>query len=153
VAHASARLRDLRSIGPGARLSLLIVLGGIACGEGGNLAISAGAPVSGLVIGRITRCGDPVAGAEVLLLVQQDRPEQARPVDARIGPVNTSSEGRYQVEVSPAFAVPGEASMQLRVTENGLTQEIGGTLALNLGVPPRDTTRFDADLGAERGQC
>jgi hypothetical protein len=44
--------------------------------------------------------------------------------------------------------------MQLEVTANGATEEIpGGTLELHLGAPPRDTTRFDADLGAERGTC
>jgi hypothetical protein len=56
--------------------------------------------------------------------------------------------------VSPSFAVPGPADLQLRVTAGGLTQEItGGFLEFRLGVPPRDTTRFDADLGAERGSC
>lgn len=126
----------------------------VACVEGGNLAVSAGAPVTGALQGRITRCGDPVAGAQVLLLVQQDQPEQARPVDARIGPVTTSRGGEYLVEVAPAFAVPGPATVQLRVTGEGITQDIPGrTLELRLGLPARDTTRLDADLGAELRQC
>jgi hypothetical protein len=126
----------------------------LACVEGGNLAVSAGAPVTGALQGRITRCGDPVAGAQVLLLVQQDQPEQARPVDARIGPVTTSRGGEYLVEVAPAFAVPGQATVQLRVTADGITQDIpGGALELQLGLPARDTTRFDADLGLELRQC
>jgi hypothetical protein len=126
----------------------------LGCVEGGNLAISAGAPVTGALEGRITRCGDPIAGAQVLLLVQQDRPEQSRPVDARIGPVTTSRAGEYLVEVAPAFAVPGSASVQLRVTVNGITQDVPGrTLELRLGLPARDTTRFDADLGVEVGHC
>lgn len=126
----------------------------VACVEGGNLAVSAGAPVTGALQGRITRCGDPVAGAQVLLLVQQDQPEQARPVDARIGPVTTSRGGEYLVEVAPAFAVPGPATVQLRVTAEGITQDIPGrTLELRLGLPARDTTRLDADLGAELRQC
>jgi hypothetical protein len=125
----------------------------LACVEGGNLAVSAGAPVSGALQGRITRCGDPVAGAQVLLLVQQDQPEQARPVDARIGPVTTSRGGEYLVEVAPAFAVPGPATVQLRITADGITQDIPGrTLELRLGLPARDTSRLDADLVAEP-QC
>jgi hypothetical protein len=95
-----------------------------------------------------------VVGADVLLLVQQDRPEQSRPVDARFGPVVTSREGKYVVEISPASAVPGAATFQLRVNGDGRTQDIpGGTLDLQLGVPARDTTRFDVDLGVELGQC
>jgi hypothetical protein len=124
------------------------------CVEGGNLAVSGGAPVAAAVQGRISRCAQPVAGADVLLLVQQDRPEQSRPVDARFGPVVTSGEGRYVVEISPAFAVPGAATFQLRVNGDGRTQDVpGGTLDLQLGVPARDTTRFDVDLGVELGQC
>ena len=131
-----------------------ISLAALGCVEGGNLAVSAGAPVSGALQGRITRCGDSVAGAQVLLLVQQDQPGQARPVDARIGPVTTSRAGEYVVEVAPSFAVPGAATVQLRVTADGITQDIPGrTLELGLGVPPRDTTRFDADLGVEQQQC
>jgi hypothetical protein len=126
----------------------------LACVEGGNLAISAGAPVTGAVEGRISRCGDPVGGAQVLLLVQQDQPEQARPVDARIGPVTTSRGGEYLLEVAPAFAVPGLATVQLRVTADGTTEDIPGkTVQLRLGLPPRDTTRLDADLGVELRQC
>ena len=120
----------------------------LACVEGGNLAVSGGAPVAAAVQGRISRCADPVVGADVLLLVQQDRPEQSRPVDARFGPVVTSREGKYVVEISPAFAVPGAATFQLRVNGDGRTQDIsGGTLDLQLGVPARDTSRFDVDLG------
>jgi hypothetical protein len=128
--------------------------GALGCVEGGNLAISAGAPVAAVVQGRITECGRPASNVEVVLQVQQDRPEQSRPVDARIGPVTTTRQGEYLLEVGPSFAVPGPASMQLRVTARGTTQEIqGGTLELRIGQPPRDTTRFDADLGQERGFC
>lgn len=124
------------------------------CVEGGNLAISAGAPVTAALEGTITRCADPILGAEILVLLQQDQPGQARPVDARIGPVTTIRDGRYLVELSPAFAVPGAASVQLRITADGITQDIPGrTLELRLGVPPRDTARFDADVGVEREEC
>jgi hypothetical protein len=91
----------------------------------------------------------------VVLRVQQDHPEQARPVDARIGPVTTSREGKYLIDVGPAFAIPGPASVQLRVTpESGPTQEIAaGTLELRLGLPARDTARINVDVGQERGAC
>ncbi len=132
----------------------LLLLSSAACVEGGNLAVSAGAPATAAVQGRNTDCGRAIADAEVVLRVQQDRPEQARPVDTRIGPVATARDGSYLIEVGPSFAVPGPADLQLRVTAGGLTQEItGGFLEFRLGVPPRDTTRFDADLGAERGSC
>jgi hypothetical protein len=132
----------------------LLSIAALACVEGGNLALSAGAPVTGAVEGKITHCGAPVAGAQALLLVQQDQPEQARPVDARIGPVTTSHGGEYLVEVAPAFAVPGVATVQLRVTADGITHDIPGrALELRLGLPPRDTTRLDADLGVELRQC
>jgi hypothetical protein len=133
----------------------IVSIGALGCEEGGNLAVSAGAPVTAVVQGTIRECGRPLAGAQVELQVQQDEPEQARPVDARIGPVTTSREGRYVVEVGPAFAIPGQASVLLRVTPSGgVTQEIpGGTLELRLGQPARDTTRLDADLGLERGVC
>jgi hypothetical protein len=135
-------------------LASSLSIAALGCVEGGNLAMSAGAPVTGALQGRITRCGDPVGGAQVLVLVQQDQPEQARPVDSRIGPVTTSRGGEYVVEVAPSFAVPGAATVELRVTADGVTQDIpGGTLELQLGVPPRDTTRFDADLGLELQQC
>jgi hypothetical protein len=50
--------------------------------------------------------------------------------------------------------VPGLATVQLRVTADGITQDIPGkTLELRLGLPARDTTRFDADLGVELRQC
>lgn len=131
-----------------------ISLAALGCVEGGNLAVSAGAPVTGALRGRITRCGDPVARAQILVLVQQDQPEQAQPVDARIGPVTTSRDGEYLVEVAPAFAVPGLATVQLRITADGITQDIaGGAMELRLGLPARDTTRFDADLGLELRQC
>jgi hypothetical protein len=58
------------------------------------------------------------------------------------------------VEVGPAFAVPGPASVQVQVTAAGATREIpGGTLELRLGQPARDTTRIDVDVGLERGAC
>ena len=131
----------------------LVVLPAIACGEGGSLGISAGAPVTAAVGGRLTDCGTPLASANVLLAVQQDL-DQTRPVDARIGPHTTSPDGGFFFEVSPPFAVPGGASMQLQVTVDGVTDTIaGGTLEFRLGSPPRDTSRFDANLGAERGTC
>lgn len=107
------------------------------------------------VRGTVTDCGIPLAGADVVLRVRQDEPGQARPVDARIGPITTSREGRYLIEVSPAFAVPGLASVQLQVTpEGGATQQVtAGTLELRIGRPARDTTRINADLGEERGEC
>jgi hypothetical protein len=125
-----------------------------ACVDGGNLAISAGAPATAAVRGRITDCGQPVPGAEVLLAIQQDLNEQVRPVDARVGPVTTGRDGGYFLDLSPSFAVPGPASMQLVVTAGGVSREIsGGTLEFRLGVPARDTARFDADLGVEQGTC
>jgi hypothetical protein len=139
-----------------ARASLVGVLvsGGLSCGEDGSLAISAGAPVTAVVRGTITDCGRPVANAEVQLHVQQDEPEQVRPVDVRIGPVTTSRSGTYIADVGAPFAVPGPASVELRITTGGVTKDIsGGTLQLQLGQPVRDTTRIDADLGAEREVC
>jgi hypothetical protein len=131
-----------------------LIVTALGCVEGGNLAISAGAPVSAALAGRITRCGDPVAGAQILVLIQQDKPEQTRPVDARIGPVTTSRAGEYLVDVAPAFAVPGPASVQLRITAGGVSQDIPErSVELRLGSPARDTTRVDADVGVELGQC
>ena len=122
--------------------------------EVGFLAISAGAPVTVVVRGRITDCGQSVTGAEVLLAVQQDMNQPARPVNTRIGPHTTTRNGDFLFNVSPPFAVPGAASMQLEVTVNGVTDTIpGGNLELSMGVPARDTARFDADLGAQRGTC
>jgi hypothetical protein len=135
-------------------LATCLCIGAIGCGEGGFLAISVGAPATAVVRGSITDCGIPLPGADVVLQVQQDQPGQARPVDARIGPVTTSGEGRYLIEVAPAFAVPGPAGVQLWVTAGGVTREIpGGTLKLRLGLPARDTIRLDADLGREREAC
>jgi hypothetical protein len=95
-----------------------------------------------------------VANASVLLLVQQDLQEQARPVDTRIGPVTTTHSGAYVFEVSPSFAVPGPASMQLQVTSGGITDSIeGGTLEFRMGAPPADTIRFDVDLGNRHRAC
>src|SRR5438874_1708761 len=94
----------------------ILSIGALGCEDGGNLAVSAGAPVTAVVQGMIRDCGRPLAGAQVELRVQQDEPEQVRPVDAQIGPVTTSREGTYVVEVGPAFAVPGSASVDLRVT-------------------------------------
>jgi hypothetical protein len=132
----------------------LLSLGALGCVEGGSLAISAGAPVEAAVQGSITDCGRPVSGAEVVLTVQQDEPDQARPVDEKLGPVTTGRDGKYIVEVAPAFAVPGPAEFQLRVTAPGVTAEVpGGTLRFSLGTPARDTLRLDIDLGAHRGFC
>ena len=104
--------------------------------------------------GVITNCGEPVPNASVLLLVQQDLQEQARPVDTQIGPVTTTRDGAYAFDISPSFAVPGAARMQLQVTTGGMTDEIeGGTLEFRMGSPPRDTARFDVDLGNQRRAC
>lgn len=125
-----------------------------SCVEVDSLQISAGAPVTVAVRGRITDCGRAVVRAEVLLLIQQDLEQQSRPVNTRVGPVTTGSDGSYLLDASPSFAVPGPASMQLQVTAAGQSLEIpGGALEFRLGAPARDTTRFDADLGAERGTC
>jgi hypothetical protein len=118
------------------------------------LAISAGAPVTVAIRGVVTNCGKAVANASVLLLVQQDLQGQTRPVDTRVGPVTTSHDGRYAFDVSPSFAVPGAASMQLEVTAGGTTDVVeGGTLEFSMGTPARDTARFDVDLGNRRGGC
>ncbi len=136
-------------------LATCLCIGSLGCVEGGSLAISAGAPVTAAVRGTITDCRIPVSAAQVVLRVRQDEPEQARPVDARIGPVITGSQGGYLIEVGPAFAVPGPASVRLEVTpEDGATQEIAvGTLELRIGRPARDTARINVDLGQERGAC
>ncbi|HSJ76673.1 MAG TPA: hypothetical protein VK899_10950 [Gemmatimonadales bacterium] len=127
----------------------------LACdAAGGSLAISAGAPVAAAVRGHITNCGEGVPNASVLLLVQQDVQGQARPVDTQIGPVTTSHDGAYGFHISPSFAVPGPASMELQVTTGGITEEIeGGTLEFRMGTPARDTARFDVDLGNRRHAC
>ncbi|MFL5404009.1 MAG: hypothetical protein ACJ8BF_14480 [Gemmatimonadales bacterium] len=136
------------------KLLLTGLLSAIACVEGGNLAISAGAPVTAAVRGQITDCGTPVSGAEVALRVTQNEPGQARPVDDLIGPITAGRDGRYLIEVGPAFAIPGPVTVQLRVAAGGVTQEIPGlTLQLTLGLPARDTVRLDADLGVERRVC
>ena len=90
----------------------------------------------------------------MLLLVQQDLQEQARPVDTQIGPVTATHDGAYAFDISPSFAVPGRASMQLQVTTGGITDEIeGGTLEFRMGTPPRDTARFDVDLANRHRAC
>ena len=129
-------------------------LGIAGCVDGGNLFISAGAPIAGAVRGRITECGQAVPNVEVVIVIQQDLSEQARPVNTRIGPVTTARDGGYLIGASPSFAVPGPANLQLEVTSGGFIHEItGGTLEFRLGTPARDTARFDADLGTERGSC
>jgi hypothetical protein len=133
----------------------VLTLGLLACvAEGGSLAISAGAPVTAAVRGHITDCGEAVSNASVLLVVQQDLQGQARPVDTQIGPVTTTQDGAYAFHISPSFAVPGPANMQLEVTTGGTTDEIeGGTLEFRMGTPARDTARFDVDLGNRRRAC
>jgi hypothetical protein len=131
-----------------------LIAGAAGCGEGGNLAVSAGAPVTAAVRGRVTRCGQALAAAQVVLAVQQDQNEQARPVNTQFGPQTTGRRGEFLFDVSPSFAVPGGASMQLEVTAAGVSYEFdGGTLEFHLGAPPRDTARFDVDLQAEPGTC
>jgi hypothetical protein len=138
---------------PSTRFGALIALGVLACVEGGSLAISAGAPVTAAVGGKITICGEPVSGAQVTLGVQQDHPEQARPVNALLGPVTTNRDGSYFVEVAPPFAVPGAATVELRVSSTGNSVVTAGTLNFTLGISPHDTLRLDADLGLLRGSC
>src|SRR3954467_2861074 len=100
----------------------ILTLGLLACvAEGGSLAISAGAPVTAAVRGHITDCGQAVSNASVLLRVQQDLPEQARPVDTQVGPVTTAIGGAYAFHISPSFAIPGPASMELEVTAGAPT--------------------------------
>ncbi len=156
VADASAGLvagGKHRHAGKGLLLLLSWAVGTVGCVEGGSLAISAGAPVSSAIEGRITDCGRPLSGADVVLRVQQDEPHQARPVDVEVGPVTTNRDGRYVVEVGPAFAVPGAARVQLQAV-NGVSLELDGPkLSFRLGFPPRDTARFDADVGLHRGSC
>ena len=144
-----------RSYPVAALLLVWLGQGGVSCeGGGGGLAVSAGAPVMTAVRGTVTRCGVPVSGAEVILRVQQDHRDQARPVDARIGPVTTAHDGSYVMEVDPAFAVPGSATAQLHVSASGVSREITGvTLEFALGRPPRDTLRLDAELFPEPGSC
>jgi hypothetical protein len=132
----------------------VVLLMAVACVEDGSLAISAGAPVSAAVRGHITNCGEAVPNASVLLMVQQDLQVQSRPVDTRVGPVTTTQDGAYAFHISPSFAVPGPASMQLEVSTGGTTDEIeGGSLEFLMGSPARDTARFDVDLGNQRHAC
>src|SRR5215208_3598477 len=130
---------------------VLTLICALACVEGESLAISAGAPATAAVRGIITDCGSPVSGAAVFLRVQQNEPQQARPVDVELGPFSTQRDGSYLVELSPSFAVPGPAQLELRVTGAGVNlQLMASTLEFALGTPPRDTARIDADLGTRR---
>ena len=124
-----------------------------ACGEVTFLAISAGAPVAGVVHGVITFCGKAVESPELHLRVQQNRPEQAHPVDARIGPFTGNRDGTYLAEVGPSFAVPGPATVQLEVTSARMDSVALGTLQFTLGTSAHDTLRLDADLGLQHGSC
>ncbi len=130
-----------------------LLLATSACGEVSFLAISAGAPVTGAVRGVITFCGKPVPFPELRLRVQQDRPEQARPVDAHIGPFTGNRDGSYLVEFDPGFAVPGPATVQLEVASAGRDSVAQGTLQFTLGTPAHDTLRLDADLGMQSMSC
>ena len=134
-------------------LMMLLVLTGVqgSCGEGGYLAISAGAPATAAIRGLVTDCGRPVAGTEVSIRVRQDQ-GQSRPVDSRVGPVATDRTGRYQAQLSPSFAVPGAATVELMV-ESSDDVLAGGNISFSLAFPPRDTFRLDADVGAGRGSC
>jgi hypothetical protein len=137
-----------------ARLAgLLAALTG--CIEGGDLAVSAGAPVSGAVRGTVLECGRPVANVGVSVHLRQSESGQARPVDQRIGPVVTDARGGYVIGVEPPFAIPGAATVALVVTlTDGAPHELAGaTLELELGTPPRDTLRLDADVGLATGGC
>ncbi len=141
----------------GAKLAVVAALSiaWLGCGEGGDLALSAGAPVTAAVVGTITDCGIPIPGAAVVLRVHQATSAQARPVDTRSGAVTTDRRGEYFIEVAPAFAVPGPATVRLLVTPPGraLQEFPGGTVELGLGQPPRDTLRLDADLGLAARVC
>jgi hypothetical protein len=127
----------------------------LGCGEAGDLSLSAGAPATAAVAGRITDCGTPVVGAAVVLRVQQDESGQARPVDTRTRAVMTDRGGGYLVEVAPAFAIPGPAAVRLLVTPPGgaLQDVTGGAVEFGLEQPPRDTLRLDADLAAAAQAC
>ncbi|HEX6432601.1 MAG TPA: hypothetical protein VFZ87_00090 [Gemmatimonadales bacterium] len=154
VANAPAGLASGRKHFPSGTLVLLAGSAVVALGcEIESLFISAGAPVTAAVEGRISDCGAPVVGAVLVFRVQQNEPGQSRPVDVEIRPATTSRDGRYLVEVSPAFAVPGPARIQLR-TINGVSLELTGpNLQFNLGSPAQDTLRFDADLRVHLGTC
>jgi hypothetical protein len=134
-------------------VSAQLLLTSFACGEVTFLAISAGSPVAGVVHGVITFCGNAVASPELRLRVQQDRPEQAHPVDARIGPFTGNPDGSYLIEVGPSFAVPGPATVQLEVTSARMDSVALGTLNFTLGTPAHDSLRLDADLGAVLESC
>ena len=128
--------------------------GSFGCGEGGDLALSAGAPVVGMAEGTITDCGAPVPEAEVRLLVEQADIGQARPVRAELGPVISDRRGMSAIEVSPAFAIPGPALVRPRVRPPaGDVHEFPGrTMELSLG-EAEDTLQLDADLGDATGGC
>ena len=141
---------------PGSRrpVAAAILLAALGCVEVESLVISAGAPVTGAVRGQITDCGTAVIGIRLVFTVWQDQPGQARSVDTQIGPVTTSRDGSYLVEIGPAFAVPGPATVQIGVSGAASEADItGGTLQLSLGHPARDTLRLDADLGARNNRC
>jgi len=125
------------------------------CIEGGNLAVSAGAPVSGAVRGTVLECGRPAPNVGVAVHLRQSQSGQARPVDQQIGPVVTDRGGGYLLDVEPPFAIPGAATVTLEVTlPDGAPHELsGGTIDLELGTPPRDTLRLDADVGLATGGC
>jgi len=75
-------------------------------------------------------------------------------VDTQVGPVTTTHDGAYAFHISPSFAIPGPASMELEVTAGGATDAIeGGTLEFRIGTPARDTARFDVDVGNRRRAC
>jgi hypothetical protein len=128
-------------------VKLLVLSSALACGEAGDLAVSAGAPVVGAVQGTITACGIAVPDAEVRVQVDQEDIGQARPVHTEVGPVTSDARGRYALDVSPAFAVPGPAVVQLRVIPPGgdLHELPGRTMRFSLG-EVEDTLRLDADL-------
>lgn len=139
-----------RKVGMAALLTMVT-----GCIEGGDLAVSAGAPVSGAVRGTVLECGRPVPNVGVAVHLQQSEAGQARPVDQQTGPVVTDAGGGYLIEVEPPFAIPGAATVALVVTlPDGAPHELSGaTIELDLGTPPRDTLRLDADVGLVAGGC
>jgi hypothetical protein len=152
--HTVMPIKPLLEARPGSGLAmLLLMLAG--CVEGGDLAVSAGAPVSAAVRGTVLECGRALPNVGVAVRLRQSEPGQARPVDQRIGPVVTDARGGYLIEVEPAFAIPGAATVALLVTlPDGAPHELSGaTIELHLGTPPRDTLRLDADVGLAAGAC
>lgn len=137
------------------RAAAVLGIGSLACGETTGLAVSAGGPVSGVVRGTITDCGEPAGGVRIVLHVEQAAIGQARPVNTDIGPETTDDRGAYLFDVAPGFGVPGAAKVGLQEASDsdGSTDLASGVLELSLAQPARDTLRLDADLAKEPRTC